>query len=152
VKPTRASLAAARVSFSASSTKETHTRVVGLAKGPKEARRRRGADQPSVLLLPEVRPCRPRALVCAKHVDFVDEVPVRLLHVLETDIAQDARIVDEHIDATKGIDGRLDDGFTVLDRVVVGNCLTACGADHFDNFVGGLSRRQQSRSCEVSRM
>jgi hypothetical protein len=85
-------------------------------------------------------------------VNLVDEVPVRLLHVLEADIAQDARIVDEHIDATEGIDGRLDDGFTVLDRVVVGDCLAACRANDFDDFVGGLSRRQQLLACEVCSM
>jgi hypothetical protein len=115
-----------------------HTRVVGLSKGSEQTRRRRSADEPSILLLPEVRPRCMRALVCTLNVDVVDEVPVRLLHVLEADIAQDAGIVDEHIDAPKGIDGRLDDGLSILHRVVVGDRFSACGADLVDDLVGGL--------------
>jgi hypothetical protein len=76
-----------------------------------------------------------RALVCSIDVDSVNQIPVRLLHVLEADIAQDAGIVDEDIDATEGVDGCLDDGFSVLDRVVVGDCFAACGADIIDDFV-----------------
>lgn len=70
--------------------------------------------------------------------DSVDQVPVGLLHVLEADIPQDAGIVDEDINAAKGINGRLDDGFSILDGVVVGDRLAACGADVFDDFVCGL--------------
>lgn len=68
----------------------------------------------------------------------VDQVPIRLLHVLEADIAQNAGIVDEDIDTTEGVDGRLDDGLAILDRVVVGNRLTAGGADRIDDLVCGL--------------
>ena len=46
--------------------------------------------------------------------DFVDEIPVGLLHVLEADIAENASIVDENIDTTKGINGRLDNRLSVL--------------------------------------
>lgn len=70
--------------------------------------------------------------------DFVDEVPVGLLHVLEADIAQDTGIVDEDINAAKGINGRLDNRIAILDGIVVGDGLAACGADLFDDFVGGL--------------
>jgi hypothetical protein len=78
------------------------------------------------------------ALVCSFDVDVVDEVPIRLLHVLEADISQNTGIVDENINATKGINGRLDDGFSILDRIVVADRLAACGADLFDDFVCGL--------------
>jgi hypothetical protein len=115
-----------------------HTRVVRLAKRSEQTRRRRGADEAPILLLAEVRPRCVRALVCALDVDVVDEIPVRLLHVLEADIAQNARIVDEDVDAPKRIDGRLDDGFSLLDRVVVGDRLAACGADLVDDLVCGL--------------
>jgi hypothetical protein len=111
------------------------TRVVCLPKRAKQARSRRGADQPSILLFPEVWPCGMRALVCSIDVDSVDQIPVRLLHILEADIAQDAGIVDEDIDAAEGVDGCLDDGFSVLDRVVVGDRFAACGADGVDDFV-----------------
>lgn len=57
--------------------------------------------------------------------DLVDEVPVRLLHVLEADIAQDTGVVDEHIDAPKGIDRSLDDPVAIFNRVVVGDRVTA---------------------------
>jgi hypothetical protein len=79
-----------------------------------------------------------RTLVCSLDVDVVDEIPIRLLHVLEADISQNAGIVDEDIDPTEGVDGRLDDGFSILDRVVVGDRLAACGADVLDDFVCGL--------------
>lgn len=114
------------------------TRVVCLAERAKQTGSRRGADEAPIFLLPEVRPCCPCALVCALHVDIVDEVPVRLLHVLEADIPQNAGIVDEDIDAAKGVDGRLDDGLAILDRVVVGDRLAACRADLVDDFVCSL--------------
>jgi hypothetical protein len=76
-------------------------------------------------------------------VDVVDEVPVGLLHVLEADIAQNAGIVDEDVDAAKGVNGRLDDVFAILDRVVVGDRLAACRADLLDDFICGL------RGCQL---
>jgi hypothetical protein len=126
------------------------TRVVCLAKRAKQAGGRRGADQPAVLLLAKVRPCRPRALVCALDVHVVDEIPVRLLHVLEADVAQDAGIVDEDVDAPKRVNGRLDDGLALLDRVVVGDGLASSGADLVDDLVGGLHGRRQLMLCFVA--
>jgi len=120
------------------STHEMLTRVVGLPKRPKQTSSRRRANQTSVLLLPKVGPRGMRALVCSLDVDLVDEIPVLLLHVLEADIAQDAGIVDEHIDAPEVVDGRLDDGLSVLDRIVVGDGLAACSADRVDDLVCGL--------------
>ena len=70
--------------------------------------------------------------------DLVDELPVRLLHVLEADIAQNTSVVDEHVDAPKGIDRSLNNLVAILDRVVVGNRIAACGFDLFDDLVGGL--------------
>jgi hypothetical protein len=61
-----------------------------------------------------------------------------LLHVLEADVAQNARIVDEDVDATEGVNGGLDDGFSILDRVVIGDGFPASGADRFNDFVCGL--------------
>ena len=78
------------------------------------------------------------ALVRSLDVNVVDEVPIRLLHVLEADVAQDTRIVDQDIDATEGINGRLDNVLSVLDRVVVGDRLAACRADLVDDLVCGL--------------
>jgi hypothetical protein len=78
------------------------------------------------------------ALVRSFDVDLVDEVPVLLLHVFEADIAQDAGIVDEHINAPEVVNGCLDDGLSILNRVVVGDGLAACSTDRLNDFVCGL--------------
>ena len=70
--------------------------------------------------------------------DLVNQFPVRMLHVLEADIAEDAGIIDEDIDAPKSIDCGLDDVLSILDRIVVGNCIAACGLDLLDDLVCGL--------------
>jgi hypothetical protein len=92
-----------------------HTGVVCLSERSEKTRSRRGANQPSVLLFPEVRPRGMRALVCSVDMDSVDQIPVRLLHILEADIAQDTSVVDEDIDAAECVDSSLDDGLSVLD-------------------------------------
>ena len=89
-----------------------------------------------------------RALVCPVDVDSVDEIPVRLLHILEADIAEDAGIVDEHINTTEGVDGRLDNGLPILDRVIVGDRLAACGADIVHDLV--CRRRALALALEAS--
>jgi hypothetical protein len=76
--------------------------------------------------------------------DPVDQIPVGLFHVLEADIAQNAGVVDEDVDAAKGVNGRLDDGFSILDRVVIGNSLAACGFDLVNDDISGL---KWSRQC-----
>jgi hypothetical protein len=77
-------------------------------------------------------------------VDSVDQVPVGLFHVLKADIAQNAGVVDKDIDTAKGVNGRLDNGLTILDRVVVGNSFAACAADLVDDLVCGLLSPSQS--------
>lgn len=67
-----------------------------------------------------------------------DQIPVLVLHVLETDIPQDTGIVDEHVYPAESLDGRLDDLVAILDRVVVGDCFAAGGGDLVDDGVGGL--------------
>ena len=70
--------------------------------------------------------------------DLVDQVPVRLLHVLEADIAKNTGVIDEDINAPKGIDCGLDDVLSILDGIVVGDRITASGLDLLDYFVCGL--------------
>jgi len=67
-----------------------------------------------------------------------DQVPVVILHILKADVAQDAGIVDEDIDPPKVLNGSLDDGFTVLDAVVVGDGLAAGFSDLVDDNICGL--------------
>lgn len=72
--------------------------------------------------------------------DGDNQVPVLVLHVLEADVAQDAGVVDQDVDAPKGLDGRLDDLVAVLDAVVVGDGLAACGLDLVDDDIRSLWR------------
>ena len=67
-----------------------------------------------------------------------DEVPVLVGHVLEADVAQDAGVVDEHVDTAVRLDGSLDDLVAILDAVVVGSRLAARGLDLLDDKVGSL--------------
>jgi len=92
-----------------------------------------------------MRPGGARALVGALDVDLEDQVPVRILHVLEADVPEDAGVVDEHIDASEALDGRVDDLLAVLDRVVVGHGLSAGGLDLVDDDIGGLGEDVSSR-------
>ena len=70
--------------------------------------------------------------------DSHDQVPVLVLHVLETDISQDTGIVKQHIDAAIVLDGCLDDLLAVCDAVVVGYCFAASGFDLVDDDISGL--------------
>lgn len=74
-----------------------------------------------------------------------DQVPVLILHVLKADIPQNASIVDEHVDAAKGLDGSLDNLVAIFDRVVVRDGLAACRSDFVDDSVGGLDGKH---SCQ----
>ena len=91
------------------------TRVVGLAKATEQTSSGCRVDDSAVLLLSEMRPCCSGTLVCTSDVDFHDQVPVGVLHVLEADISEDAGIVDQNVDSAKGLDGCVDDLFTILD-------------------------------------
>jgi hypothetical protein len=71
-------------------------------------------------------------------VNSVDQVPVGILHVLEANVAQDTSIVEEDINTTEVLNSGLDDGFAVLDTVVVGDRLAAGGPDLFDDIICSL--------------
>lgn len=71
----------------------------------------------------------------------VDEVPVLVAHLVEDTITQNACIIDQNVDAAKGVNGRLDDLVAVLYRVVVGHGCAASLADLIDNDVSRLGRR-----------
>lgn len=69
---------------------------------------------------------------------LVDQIPVEIGHVLERDVAEDAGIVDEDVDAAEALDGGINDLVAVLDAVVVGNGLAAGLSDLVDDHVRGL--------------
>ena len=67
-----------------------------------------------------------------------DQIPILIFHVLEADIAEDAGIVEKHIDPTEALDGSLDDLVTITDIVIVCNGFASCLFDLFDNEVRRL--------------
>jgi hypothetical protein len=96
-----------------------------------------------------MRPCGSGTLVCTPDVHLHDQIPVGILHVLEANVSEDSRIVDQDVDSAKGLDGCVDDLVAILDRVVVGNSLAAGCFDLVDDDVCGLSSRseQSARKC-----
>ena len=70
--------------------------------------------------------------------DLVNEIPVLIFHVVEANVPQDARVVDEHMDASKRLDRSINDCVSILDTVVVGNSFSASCFNFVDNGVGGL--------------
>ncbi len=115
--------------------------VVGLAEGAVETGGRGGVNDAAVLLLTEVRPSGTGALVGTGDVDLHNEIPVLVCEVLEADVMEDTGIVDEDIDAAKGVDGGVDDLVAKLDAVVVGNGLAASGLDFVDDDISSLDGR-----------
>jgi len=81
--------------------------------------------------------------------DFHDQIPILVLHVLEADIPQDSSVIDQHIDAAVVLDRSVNDGLAILDRVVVGDGLAASLADLIDDLVGGLSHASQYASLRT---
>lgn len=77
-------------------------------------------------------------LVCTVGVNSVDQIPVGILHVLKADIPQNSSVIKQNINAAEGLNSGFDDSITVLDAVVVGDGLTAGGADLIDNDICGL--------------
>lgn len=70
--------------------------------------------------------------------DLHDQVPILVLYVLETDVAQDTGIVDEDIHPTECIDRRTDDLFAILDIIVVGYGVTTVLFDETYDLVCSL--------------
>lgn len=67
-----------------------------------------------------------------------DQIPILILHILEANVPQDPRIIDQHIDPPEGLNGRLDDLLAILDAVIVGDGLAARGFDLVDDYIGRL--------------
>ena len=68
-----------------------------------------------------------------------DAVPVRLAHREDHAVPEDASIVDQDVEATKGVHGLIDHGFgfgEIRDVCAVDDCLAAHRLDLFDNLLG----------------
>ena len=73
--------------------------------------------------------------------NFSDEIPILVCHVLEAHIPEDASVVDEHINATEGLDSGLDDSLAVLNAVVIGHSLSTGSFDLVDDYISSLQAR-----------
>ena len=67
--------------------------------------------------------------------DRHNQIPIRIFHVLEADIAENTGIIEQHVDPTEALDGSLDDLVAILDTVVVRNGFAAGVLDLFDDDV-----------------
>lgn len=67
--------------------------------------------------------------------DLDHQIPVLIRHILEANIAQDAGIVQEHIDSAKVLDGSVNDTVAVLDAVIVGDSFASSSSDFVDDHV-----------------
>lgn len=65
-------------------------------------------------------------------------VPLRISHVLEQNIFNNAGIVDQNIDATKSTKRRFNDSFAVFDAVVVCYSCTMTRSNVLNDGVGCL--------------
>lgn len=79
-------------------------------------------------------------LVSTGDVDLKDEVPILIFHIFKTDIPQDARIVDQDVYPFEMFNRCRDDSFSILDAVIIGNCISSSSLDLFDYFVGSLCK------------
>jgi hypothetical protein len=88
-------------------------------------------------------------LVCSGYMNLHDQVPVLILHVLETDIPKDTSVVDEHIDAAECADGSLYYLLAELNAVVVSNSLSAGFLDLVNDDISGLIQLLVNNSSGV---
>ena len=86
-------------------------------------------------------------LVGTISVNLVNKIPILVLHVLKANIPENTSIVNEDIDAAKVLDSRVDNGFTVLDTVVVGSSLASGSFNFLDHDIGSL---YQAKSMSVT--
>lgn len=109
--------------------------VVGLAKVTVDTRGGGGVDNATVLLLKEVGPSSLGDLVGTAEVDVHDRVPEVVVHVGEGLVAQDTGVVDNDVNAAKGINGTLDDNVTILSGGLDTSSLATSSADLANNGV-----------------
>ena len=84
-------------------------------------------------------PSSPCAFVGTSHVNCHHPVPIRVSRFFKADLSQYPSIVDQHVDAAKIVDGRLDYFLAILYAIVIGNGLSASCFDFMDNCIGRLS-------------
>ena len=83
--------------------------------------------------------------------DFDDEIPVIVTHVLESNISQNACVVEQNVYSAKCPDRCLDDPLAVLYTVIVGYSLAAAGFNFINNNICSLDERLECALLQVLR-
>jgi hypothetical protein len=78
--------------------------------------------------------------------DFHDEIPIKLRHLLEGNISKDTSVVNDDINSTKSINCSLYNLIAKFNRIVVCDSLSTGFLDLIDNKISGIL----SSSCAVS--
>lgn len=73
--------------------------------------------------------------------DLDNQVPVSVGHVLEANIPQYARIIEQDVYPAELLDGSLDDIFAIIDAVIIGNGFTASSSNLLDDYISGLDKK-----------
>ena len=82
----------------------------------------------------------PADLVCTLDVNFHNEIPISIRHILKTNVSEDSSIVDQDVYSSESFDGCVDNCFSIFDTVVVCNGLSTLGLDLIDDRICGLQR------------
>lgn len=67
-----------------------------------------------------------------------NDVPIGVLHILQSNVSQDTCVVNKHIDPAEVFDGSLDDLIALLNGIVICYGLATSVDDLFDDLVGCL--------------
>lgn len=70
--------------------------------------------------------------------NFDDQVPIRVGHVFEADIPQNACIIQQDIYPPEFLNCSLDNLFPILDAVVIRHSFAASSSYLVHNYIGGL--------------
>ena len=70
--------------------------------------------------------------------DFNDQVPIGIRHILEADIPQNTSIINEDINSAKCLYCSIDNLLAVLNAVIIGNSSSAGRLDLLYYDIGGL--------------
>ena len=112
--------------------------IVGLAEVPVKPGRRTGVYNPAEVLLSHEIPGGSGHAERAFEVDLDDKIPVFLSHLLETDISQDARIINNNIHFSESVHGGLHYFVSELHTVIIGHRHSSFGLDLLHYFVRSL--------------
>ena len=115
------------------------TGVVALPEAAEKAGSGCCIDHSAIFLLAKVRPRSSRTFVCSVHVNFDDEIPIGVSHVLEANISEDARIIEKDVNSPKFFDCSLNDEFAILNTVIICNGFSSIGTDFVNDNVGSLA-------------